>query len=893
MPTVKISQLPPVSVINSNTANTLFAVVDVPTGVTGRMTATTLAAGLFSNNTLVVGNNNILLPNTIAQFSLTGNSYVQTNFINLDGGGTADHVITANAGTGTDSAYFLDLGYANPAYQPGQEFNNIGTAISPLDGYLYVQGGNASGLLGGNLIIGTTTTNTSLKITVGGGSSQNVVAKYTSNAYYSYVDSNVTGNVIVSVAYIFPDGTKQLTAAGPYSYANSGFAQANAAYTLANTDANNIVIIASYANSAYVAANLAQSYANSGYALANVSAGVDSVQNTNITIISNYANGAFIVANSGLSTATYAGSYANSAYVAANLAQSYANSGYALANVGAGVDLVQNTNITIVGSYANSAYAFANTINTFTVGVNTLQNTNIALAQSYANSAYALTNTAVQNTSTVVLNSLTIANTVTSNLVPNGSNTYNLGSATNRWGTLYLSGNSINILDTITGNSAVITVANSAVQVNNTAAFIVGNTTIYANGTIASANVTITGNLTSNTANTVATFNYVNLNNSVANNPGTLKVYNSNFSTNQFAVGIIGAANNAYVVPISDGTMLQITGKDGVSSKIINDAAGTGVYALFNGRASRGTANNPTALQSGDIMARFSGNGYANNFGNTAFAIAGSTARMQMIALENFTDTNKGTSIDFGAVPIGSNVLVPSIVVVTSNNTTFGNTVVLAAGNTAAPALTYKSGVLTTTAVTGAKEYDGTNFYQTPIGTQRGIVPSEQTYVLGNNYTLGANTVAQSLLGVGVTVTGGKRYRYNIKAVIQKVGNGPNAPTIAFDFSGTANVVSHRYQVDSVGSTSQVTPTAPTIMTNYITSNVSAPVVVTAAMAGGTSFMSLDIWGYIDVLTGGTLHPQISFSPAPTTSAYTQAFSSMYITPIGANTAPTSVGTWA
>jgi hypothetical protein len=238
MSTVKISALPAVTSINANTANTIFVGVDIPTGTTGKITATVLAAGLYSNNTLVVGQNNQQLPNTVASFSLAGESYVQTNFFNSNDGGTADHVITANSGSGgTDSTLFIDMGFANKNYQPGSEFNNIGNAIYPLDGYLYAQG-NTGTSPGGNLVVGTTTSNTSLKFIVGGGSVSNIVAKMTS-----------TGLVLNTQSYItFADGTTQTTAAATNAYSQAAFA-------LSNTNSTRIT-------SAYNQANLANSIAS-------------------------------------------------------------------------------------------------------------------------------------------------------------------------------------------------------------------------------------------------------------------------------------------------------------------------------------------------------------------------------------------------------------------------------------------------------------------------------------------------------------------------------------------------------------------------------------------------------------------------------------------------------
>jgi hypothetical protein len=262
----------------------VFVAVDAQAGITGKFTATTLAAGLYANNVLNVGNNAITLPNTIAQFALKGESYVQTNFINTSDGGTADHVITAN--TGTDSTYFVDLGFANKNYVPGSEYNNIGTAIEPMSGYLYVQG-NTSGAVGGNLIVGTTSSNTETRLIAGGGTAANVIAKVTPTGLRL-----VNGKTLT-----FDDGTVQNTAAATLAYTMAAFA-------LSNTNSNSIVYqtgVDGFQNTTSIAIN---SYAQSAFALANTNSnsivyqtGVDVTQNTNIQTVYNQANLANSIAN--------------------------------------------------------------------------------------------------------------------------------------------------------------------------------------------------------------------------------------------------------------------------------------------------------------------------------------------------------------------------------------------------------------------------------------------------------------------------------------------------------------------------------------------------------------------------------------------------------------------
>lgn len=402
MSTVKISELALITQLNANTSNTLFLAVDLPTGITGKFTGHTLAQGLYSNEVLNVGNNQTLLPNTVAQFSLDGQSYIQTNLVNTNDGGSADIVVTAN--TGTDATYFIDMGYVNKDYQPGSEFNNIGTAVNRLDGYIYAQGSTGN-TWGGNLIVGSTTTGKEIRFIAGGGSVQNVVARMNSTA------------IILNQGLVFADGTVQNTALGSAgTYANSAFIQANAAFLVANTPK-------AISNSAAL-----------------------------------YANGAF--------------TQANAAFTKAN-------------------------------------NALANTSGTF-------------------------------------------------------------------GGAMY-----------------------------------------------------ITGNLSVN---------------------GTFLLANSNFSATESAVTI--SATTTTATPSNDGYMIHISGKNGVPTRLVSDAYGTGAYSLFAGRAARGTVESPTALQSGDVIARFSGNGY----GTTKYQTLG-VGRIDFIASENYTDANTGSQIKFWNCPTGSNTL--------------------------------------------------------------------------------------------------------------------------------------------------------------------------------------------------------------------------------------------
>ena len=275
MSTVKITQLAELTTLNSNTQNTLFVSVDVPSGVTGKVTAKTLSQNLYSRNPLKVGLPELGLPNTIAQFANTSNNYVQVNLINSDEDGTADYVVTAN--TGSDTEYYIDMGYTNSEYNSDSPFNSLGTSINPLDGYLYVQGTDT---IGGNLVIGTTTANSVIRVLVGGVDISNVSAFWTPEGLRFNNNRYLT----------FADDTIQTTAASAAAVTLA--AQANTIITQGvdatqNTRLNSIETINTNQNTSI-----------------SIIEGVNLTQNTNITTANNAAWAAFTKANNALANTT-------------------------------------------------------------------------------------------------------------------------------------------------------------------------------------------------------------------------------------------------------------------------------------------------------------------------------------------------------------------------------------------------------------------------------------------------------------------------------------------------------------------------------------------------------------------------------------------------------------
>jgi hypothetical protein len=113
---------------------------------------------------------------------------------------------------------------------------------------------------------------------------------------------------------------------------------------------------------------------------------------------------------------------------------------------------------------------------------------------------------------------------------------------------------------------------------------------------------------------------------------------------------------------------MQITGFANTATRIVADSFGANAYSVFVGRTGRGTANTPLALGTGDILLRLSGNGYANSFSQFG------QGKIDIVAAENFTDTTKGTQIQFWNTPVGTNTLT-QIATFNGTSVTFTGTV--------------------------------------------------------------------------------------------------------------------------------------------------------------------------------------------------------------------------
>ena len=382
MSTVKISQLPVLTSLSANNANTLFVAVNLDTDTTGQFSTTTLAQVLFANNILNVGTPTPdVFPGLLAQFIANTTPYGQVNLQNINANGTMDVVITAD--TGTDSNNYIDLGIQNST-----AYDSVNaSAYYPLDGYLYVQG--LANTKGGNLIVGTASSNTHIKFVVGGSNNANTVARFYSNGAAEFNGTVITRS---SQGITFSDGSQQGVAAAPANYTQSAF-------NLANT-------------------------VNAGL-IANVAiiSGVDAGQNSAISIIQGVDLGQNTLITSVQANTIYTQGVDAGQNSAISIIQ--------------GVDLGQNTLITSV--QANTIYtqgvdatqnSWISSNNSLNSGINSSQNTSIGLA-------WNLANTSLQNTSTItVANNLIVpGNTIFNNIVKINANLIVQGNTLAAWST--------------------------------------------------------------------------------------------------------------------------------------------------------------------------------------------------------------------------------------------------------------------------------------------------------------------------------------------------------------------------------------------------------------------------------------------------------------------------
>lgn len=204
--------------------------------------------------------------------------------------------------------------------------------------------------------------------------------------------------------------------------------------------------------------------------------------------------------------------------------------------------------------------------------------------------------------------------------------------------------------------------------------------------------------------------------------------------------------------------------------------------------------------------------------------------------------------------------------------------------------LALTSDTLSSPAAAGQIEYTSPIFAATPIGTQRGIVPTQQYYRLDSSLAGANSTSAQSLFGVGCTLSSSTVYELEMVFDLSRSA-GTTSHTIALGFAGTATINNILYE----GINNQLASATPSGVSNsavsFVVNSASATVISVATTTNNTNYFVVK--GTVSINAGGTFIPQYTLSAAPGGAYSTYAGSYIRINPLSASGSATNVGTWS
>jgi hypothetical protein len=234
-----------------------------------------------------------------------------------------------------------------------------------------------------------------------------------------------------------------------------------------------------------------------------------------------------------------------------------------------------------------------------------------------------------------------VPESISSNLIPAGDNTVNLGNPNRRYSNLYLGYQGLFLADTGTDQNINITANAGTLYLNGVQNLALGNLVIE-DTTLKSANPSL--DISIGDAGDTGFF-YVKR---------KAQFDNTTFSSTEAMVAINGSGTTDPDTVFPD-TLIQTTSRPNKNSRIAQrsygssgNVGGDNSYSVWASYVARGNVSNPSATKQNDILSRLSSNG----FGTTTWGTGGT--RIESVALENFTDSAKGSKINFWTTPIGS-----------------------------------------------------------------------------------------------------------------------------------------------------------------------------------------------------------------------------------------------
>jgi len=224
--------------------------------------------------------------------------------------------------------------------------------------------------------------------------------------------------------------------------------------------------------------------------------------------------------------------------------------------------------------------------------------------------------------------------------------------------------------------------------------------------------------------------------------------------------------------------------------------------------------------------------------------------------------------------------------VITAGNATNGLS--LSADNVGA--FEFKTGTGAGTTAISVDSSQNVTFAGAASGGNLYLVPNARYFRL-NSGLVGSNVnTAQSVFGVGITLTASTVYAFEAVYVFNKTA-GATSHTFGLGFGGTATVNNIIWQFTGYDSTSTNTSVNSSQDSGYVTS------VSNTTVSRANASATLNNWkmvrGTVSISAGGTFIPQYTLSAAPGGAYTTAAGSYFMIYPIGAAGANVNIGSWA
>jgi hypothetical protein len=288
------------------------------------------------------------------------------------------------------------------------------------------------------------------------------------------------------------------------------------------------------------------------------------------------------------------------------------------------------------------------------------------------------------------------------NVFPTANNVSNIGTPTNRFNDLWLGSGNINLIDDTLNINQEINATDGNLVISGGNGLKFGQFAIYGN-TISTINPAANINI-----GLAGSTGYVDINRPLAVNStgggapaflvettGVTEIRSyGNIVANTALLLINGSTSGSGQARNFEGTLIQATAQDNTPGRMSADAfgvdgTGQNAYVSWAARVARGNVTTPSQTQAGDIMFRFTSQGYSNSG-----AYIGSIVRYNQVALENFATGKAGTRHNFAATAVGT-ATIKNIANIDGNGITFSSS---AAGGPANIGITFQDGSYQNTA---------------------------------------------------------------------------------------------------------------------------------------------------------------------------------------------------